>query len=449
MVLCYNYNNKNLFLKMPVSKIYQRITPANKQKKRKTKKILFIFLILLFLVLIIIIIISLSSKSETKAEKERDQELLEEEKKNLEDNKFIVKEHIIQSGEVFSKLETALGLDKETLQQLINVSVDTYNLANIKAGNKIRSFLDKQTNIWQKIEYEIDQNNVLVIENKVEPEQEIKSEIKKVLYDIELTKVVGKVDESFYLSGQKAGLTDKTIMEMADIFAWDIDFGIEVKKGDEFEVLYEKRFLKEKEVKPGKILIARYQNQGEDHWGVYYQDPEGRSDYYNLEGKCLRRQFLKAPINYRYISSGYSLSRFHPVWGIYTTHQAIDYAANCGTPISAPANGTIIFAGWKNNVYGYTIEIRHNGVYETRYGHLSSFAKGIRYGTRVVQGQIIGYVGTTGTSTGCHLDYAMRKYGQYVNPLTQNFDRSEPVKDIYLDNFNFEKNILLNLLSEE
>jgi len=257
------------------------------------------------------------------------------------------------------------------------------------------------------------------------------------------------VEESFYLSGQKAGLTDKTIMEMADVFAWDIDFGLEVRKGDEFEILYEKRYLKGKEVSPGKILIARYQNQGEDHWAVYYKNPEGKQDYYNLEGKCLRRQFLKAPINYRYISSGYSLSRFHPVWGIYTTHRAIDYAANCGTPVSAPGNGTVMFAGWKNNVYGYTVEIRHNGVYRTRYGHLSAFAKGIKYGAKVIQGQTIGFVGTTGTSTGCHLDYAMKKYGQYVNPLTQNFERSEPVKDVYMGNFEFEKNNLLKILSEE
>ncbi|MBU4370017.1 M23 family metallopeptidase [Patescibacteria group bacterium] len=368
---------------------------------------------------------------------------------NLKDTspQFNIKEHVIESGEVFIKLNTALGLSEEQLQQILNSSKNAYDLVQIRAGNKIRSFFNITTNEFEKLEYEINQNNILIAE-KLET-GELKAENRAVIYEIELTRVSAQVEESLYQTGQSIGLIDKTIMEMADIFAWDIDFGFDIRVGDEFELLYEKRYLDGQEVSPGKILIARFQNQEKDHWGVYYKNFEDREDYYDLEGNCLRRQFLKAPINYRYISSGYSLSRYHPVWHIYTTHRAIDYAASCGTPVSASGAGTVIFAGWKNNVYGYTVEIRHNSVYTTRYGHLSDFGKGIRYGAKVTQGQIIGFVGTTGTSTGCHLDYAMTKYGSFVNSLTQNFERSDPVKDIYKEDFEFNKNILIELLTKK
>ncbi len=358
---------------------------------------------------------------------------------------FTIKEHVIESGEVFIKLNTALGLSEEQLQKILNASENTYSLVEIRAGNKIRSFFNITTNEFEKLEYEINQDNILIVE-KLET-GELKAEKRVVVYEIKLTQVSAEVKESLYQTGQSIGLADKTIMEMADIFAWDIDFGFDIREGDEFELLYEKRYLDGQEVNPGKILIARFQNQEEDHWGVYYKDFEDREDYYDLEGSCLRRQFLKAPINYRYISSGYSLSRYHPVWHTYTTHRAIDYAASCGTPVSASGAGTVILAGWKNNVYGYTVEIRHNGVYTTRYGHLSAFGKGIRYGAKVTQGQIIGFVGTTGTSTGCHLDYSMKKYGSFVNPLTQNFERSDPVKETYKEDFEFNKTILIDFLA--
>lgn len=359
---------------------------------------------------------------------------------------FTIKEYIIQSGEVFSRLNTALGLNDKQLAKILQASENTYSLVQIMAGNKISSFFNPITNEFQKLEYEINQDNILIIE-KLE-NNELKAVKKAIEYNIELTRVFGKIEESLYQTGQNLGLPDKIIMEMADIFAWDVDFGFDVRKGDEFELLYEKRYLGGQGVKSGKILIARYQNQGEDHWGVYYKDFEDREDYYDLQGNCLRRQFLKSPINYKYISSGYSLSRYHPIWHVYTTHRAIDYAAYCGTPVSASGAGTVIFAGWKNNVYGKTVEIHHNSTYTTRYGHLSAYGKGIKYGAKVIQGQIIGFVGTTGTSTGCHLDYAMKKYGSFVNPLTQNFKRSDPIRQVYKGNFEFNKRILIQLLAE-
>ncbi len=358
-----------------------------------------------------------------------------------------IKEHFINSGEVFVKLNTFLGLNDEQLQELLEASKNIYDLSQIKTNNAIRSFFNSINNEFQKLEYDIDKDNILVIEKQ--ENGELKAEKKAIEYDIELNKIFGRVKESLYQAGQEVGLKDGTIMGIADIFAWDIDFGIEVKEGDEFEILYEKKFLNGQEACSGRILIARYKNNGKDFWAIYYRDPENREDYYDLEGNCLRKQFLRAPVNYKYISSGYSLSRLHPIWGVYTSHQAIDYATPCGTPVSASGSGTVVFAGWKNNVYGRTVEIRHNDVYITRYAHLSSYAKGIKYGTKVTQGQIIGFVGTSGTSTGCHLDYAMKKYSSFVNPLTQNFERSEPIKNIYQEDFNFYKETLLKVFNSK
>ncbi len=425
---------------MPVSDLYQKGFKIKKTRRKIEKKTLF------FVLGVIILFIFLIIGGQIKKSNQPVSELSEQTIIEVEESPWEIKEHLIQSGEVFSKLNTALGLNSQQLQEILIATKDVYDLAQIKAGHKIKSFFLKENGQWEKIEYEIDKDNFLIISQS--SDNSLKAEKLAIPYQIELVRVRGEVEENFYLSAQKTGLKDKTIMEVADIFAWDIDFGLEVRKGDQFEILYEKRTLEGEEVNPGKILIARYQNQGKDFWGMYYHDSEGRIDYYDLEGKCLRKQFLKAPINYRYISSGYSLHRYHPVWNVYTPHQAIDYAAACGTPVASSGAGTVIFAGWKNNVYGYTVEIRHGGVYETRYSHLSAFAQGIRYGVNIRQGQIIGFVGTTGTSTGCHLDYAMKKYGQHVNPLTQNFDPIEPIKEAYRGNFEWQKEIYLKLLKE-
>ncbi len=413
------------------------------EEKIRTGNILSFFVISSIIVLVFLLVISYR-KDKIQSNKEKEIFRTQKTENNVSCR---VNEHAINSGEVFAKLNTVLGLSDEELQELLQVSQDVYDLSQIKANNVIRSFFGAEDGIFQKLEYEIDKDNILTIER--EKDGRLTARKKPIDYEIELDKVTGLVETTFYQAGQEAGLTDKTIMEMADIFAWDIDFGIEVKQGDEFEVLYEKKFLNGQEVRLGRILVAKYKNNGRDYWAIYYKDAENREDYYDLDGNCLRKQFLKAPVNYKYISSGYSLHRFHPVWEIYTTHQAVDYAAICGTPVSAAGDGTVILAGWKDNVYGRTVEIRHNDVYTTRYAHLSAYGKGIKYGVKVMQGQIIGYIGTSGASTGCHLDYAMKKYGSFVNPLTQNFERSEPLKEIYREDFNLYKEALLKLFNSK
>ena len=359
---------------------------------------------------------------------------------------FKLIEHYIQPQEAFINLYNILGLTLDDMQNFVFVAENVYDLGQIKAGNSIRSFFDPTNNQFLKLEYQIDDQSFLTIEKGAD--SQLKAEVIKIEYEVQLNSINGTIKDSLFQSGQRLGLKDKTIIELAEIFAWDINFALEIREGDEFKVLYEEYYSDGEFIKPGKILIAYFKNQNNDYWGVFYKDQDNNIDYYDLSGNNLRKQFLKSPLRYKYISSYYSLHRFHPVWNVYTTHRAIDFAAPCGTPISAAGDGTIIFVGWKNNVYGRTIEISHNGIYRTRYGHLSAYARGIQNGSRVSQGQTIGFVGTSGTSTGCHLDYAMSKYNQFINPLIQNFDPVNPIPEENMDNFKFERDNLMNILSE-
>jgi len=361
------------------------------------------------------------------------------------DPKFKLIEHCVQPQEAFMNLYNILDLPQNDMQNFVSVAENIYDLGQIKAGNSIRSFFDPIDDHFFKLEYQIDEQSFLKIEKDVDGQ--LKAEIIKTEYEIRLNSAKGMIQDSLFQSGQRLGLKDKTIIELADIFSWDINFALDIREGDEFKVLYEEYYLNEEFVKPGKILIAYFKNQDKDYWGVFYKDEDNNTDYYDLDGNNLRKQFLKSPLKYKYISSYYSLHRLHPVWNVYTTHRAIDFAAPCGTPVSASGDGTIIFVGWKNNVYGRTIEISHNGIYKTRYAHLSAYARGIKYGSKVSQGQIIGFVGTSGTSTGCHLDYAMSKYNQFINPLIQNFDPVNPIAEKNMGNFKFERSNLTNLLS--
>jgi len=352
-----------------------------------------------------------------------------------------VQEHLIQSGETFSNALQQMGVSDPELSSIIQAAEEVYDLRTIKPDRKIQVSFNSQGGC-RKVEYQIDENTFLIVNRTPDG---FRAEQTQLDYQIELARAEREIDTSLYMAGVEAGLEDKVIMELTDIFAWDVDFVYETQKGDKFDILYEKRSLQGQSASPGKILAASYQSGEDIHWAVYYKDPEEKVDYYDLDGNSLRRQFLKAPLQYKYISSGYSLSRFHPVWKIYTTHQAIDYASPCGTPVSAAGAGTVTFAGWKNNVYGYAVTIRHGSIYTTRYSHLSAFARGIRSGVSVSQGQVIGYVGTTGTSTGCHLDYAMRKYGALINPLTEEFPAVEPVPEKYQDDFVATKEAVFDL----
>lgn len=219
----------------------------------------------------------------------------------------------------------------------------------------------------------------------------------------------GVIDGSLYLSAREAGMTDRLTMELAGIFGWDIDFVYDVRKGDRFEVVYEELYLDGEKFDTGRILSARFINQGEENIALLYTDSNGDSDYYAPDGRSMRKAFLRTPINAR-VSSPFNLQRRHPVLDVVRPHEGTDYAAPPGTPIKAAGNGRVQFAGWKGG-YGRTVILKHGDNITTLYAHMRGLAKGIKNGTRVKQGETIGYVGSSGMVTGPHLHYEFRVNG--------------------------------------
>ena len=255
------------------------------------------------------------------------------------------------------------------------------------------------------------------------------------------------IQSSVYESMRKQKIEVDLIYRFADIFAWEIDFLTDTRKRDALKLIWEQHLSPEgKVVTEGRILAAQYINEGRTHTAIFFKDKENHSDYYTSEGKSLRRSFLRSPLNYRRISSGFSWNRLHPILRIYRPHLGIDYAAPTGTPIWTVAEGTVTFVGW-NGGFGRYIKIKHAQGITTSYGHLSRYAKGIKKGVKVKQGQTIGYVGSTGLSTGPHLDFRITQDGTYVNFLQTKFPTASSVKPEYFDEFQRTSQKYLSYLS--
>jgi murein DD-endopeptidase MepM/ murein hydrolase activator NlpD len=261
----------------------------------------------------------------------------------------------------------------------------------------------------------------------------------------------GKIESSLWESMIKECQSPELILKFTEIFEWDIDFLTEPQKGDSFRLIFEEYYKDGEFVKYGDILAAEYNLVGQVHPAVLYQDSAGHEDYYDFSGKSLKKAFLKSPLNYRRISSGFSYSRLHPIFKVYRPHWGVDYAAPTGTPVVASGDGVIKYAGW-NKGLGKVVEIRHPNGFVTSYGHLSNIAKGIRTGVRVNQKDLIGYVGSTGYATGPHLDYRVKANGRYVNPLKMIVPSAKPINKEYLADFEKKRDNLiyaLNLLTAE
>jgi murein DD-endopeptidase MepM/ murein hydrolase activator NlpD len=257
--------------------------------------------------------------------------------------------------------------------------------------------------------------------------QEIKAGKKPVATSSQRCIVRGVLETSLSEDLNKMGIDDACVSKFADIFAWDINFFVDPQKGDSFEIVFEKKFAEGRFVGYGDIFAAQYVNAGRAYNAIGVQDEKDlRRHYYDLDGKSLQKQFLKAPLRFTHISSRFSLHRLHPVLGIVRPHLGIDYAAPTGTPVYAAADGVITFAGFTGG-FGNQVRIRHGASYETSYGHLHAIARGIHPGARVSQGDLLGTVGATGIATGPHLDYRMSIAQRFVNPLTVSLPREKGV----------------------
>ncbi|MDF2640998.1 MAG: peptidase [Pseudomonas sp.] len=236
----------------------------------------------------------------------------------------------------------------------------------------------------------------------------------------------GVINSSLSSSAQRAGLSHSLTMDMANIFGYDVDFAQDIRKGDEFDVVYEQRVVNGKVVGNGNILSARFTNRGKTYTAVRYTNKQGNTNYYTAEGNSMRKAFIRTPVDFARISSMFSMGRKHPILNKIRAHKGVDYAAPRGTPIKATGDGKVLLAGRRGG-YGNTVIIQHGDTYRTLYGHMQGFAKGVKTGGSVKQGQVIGYIGTTGLSTGPHLHYEFQVNGVHVDPLGQKLPMADPI----------------------
>jgi murein DD-endopeptidase MepM/ murein hydrolase activator NlpD len=335
---------------------------------------------------------------------------------------------IIRSGETISSL---LGEDfsPKEIHELANEAQGVFPLAKICAGRPYR--LTRQDGDFKRFSCDIDDSEKLVV---VRNGDGFAVSREKIPYTVELVSVRGTIESSLFEAVLKIGESERLAMQLAEIFAWDIDFFQDIQQGDAFEVVLEKRFRDGKPAGDGRLLAARFTNQDQVSQAFYFQDGKRDADYFDEKGHSLHKAFLKAPLSFSRISSGFTMRRRHPITHRVKAHPAIDYAAPKGTPIHTVGDGAIIFAAYKR-FNGNCVKVRHPNGWLTMYNHLSKFGKNIRPGKKVAQGQVIGYVGSTGLSTGPHLDFRMFRNGASVNPLKVKSPPARPVSSANLAAF--------------
>ncbi len=330
----------------------------------------------------------------------------------------------IESGDTFGVIMERAGLSSTTIAQLSAAVTDVYDIARIIAGRSFVLHEDPQTRELRKVTYQVNTTQELVIEKL---EDEWIAEVRAIPYDIEVVMDEGEVTSSLYYAALDRGIDERAVIAFAEVFQWTVDFAMDVRVGDTFRLIYEKRYRDGEYVMPGRILAAEYVNAGTPYYAFYFEDGEDSKGYFDEHGDSVQRVFLKAPVEYKYITSGFTTgSRYVEAFDTFTGHRAIDYAAPTGTPVRAVGDGTVVFAGW-HKFFGNFVSIRHNETYTTNYAHNSKLY--VSYGDKVKQGDTIAAVGSTGFSTGPHLHYEMVKFGTKINPLEEEFPSSEAVSE--------------------
>lgn len=340
-----------------------------------------------------------------------------------------VKEIEIQPGDTFSTIMEEVAVTAEDQSSILAAVQDVYDFTKLQAGKLIHVVFAQDA--LASVDYDLNDDKKIVIEN-VGGEFVAKEEA--IEYDV--TEVVrsATIESSLFYDGASAGLSDKTLVELAEIFQWNIDFSTDIQVNDSFVVLYEERKTKDgEEASAGKILAAQFTNQGETYEAYYFETSSSTGGYYAANGESVERQFLSSPIGVGYVSSGFSYSRLNPITKRVTPHRAIDYAAPHGTPIVAIADGEVTLSGNRGPL-GIAIDIEH-GKYMSQYAHMSSIDSAVKKNPEVKQGQVIGYVGSTGQSTGPHLHYTLFKDGNPINPADVDMPVGELLTETELDDF--------------
>ncbi len=335
----------------------------------------------------------------------------------------------VKSGEALAHIFKRHHLKPRELHDIMRLGKTTASLKKVRPGDIFKFKIDEQGQL-QTLVYQLSPLKSLHIQRR---QDGFVAAMQTRNIETRTSYAIGQINSSLFEAGKDAGLSDTLIMKMVNIFGWDIDFALDIRKGDQFAIIYEEQFLDGKKINDGAILAAEFINQGRSYRALRFTDANNHSDYYTPEGLSMRKAFLRTPVDFRRISSRFG-KRHHPVLNKMRLHKGVDYAAKPGTPIKASGDGKIIFRGRKGG-YGRTVIIQHGGRYSTLYAHMSRFKKGMVAGKRVRQGQIIGYVGQSGRATGPHLHYEFRVNGVHRNPLTIRLPNAAPIKKQYKDNF--------------
>lgn len=327
----------------------------------------------------------------------------------------------VKSGDSLSLIFQRAGLSDRTLYEFMSSNDEAKQLKRIHPGHQI--------------DFQIEDKQLLALRYKNSPLSSLNfkktdtgftSNQEQRQPDIHTAYREATIHDSLFMAGKKAQLDANLIMELANIFGWDVDFALDIRQGDSFKVLYEEHFLEGEKLGNGPIMAAEFTNQGKTYKAVRYQDKKGNAHYYTPEGHTMRKEFLRTPVDFGRISSHFNLRRKHPVLNRIRAHKGTDYAAPRGTPIRAAGDGKVVHAGKKGG-YGNTVIIQHGQTYKTLYAHMSKFRRGVRNGSRVKQGQVIGYVGSTGLATGPHLHYEFYVNGAVRNPVTVKLPKANSI----------------------
>lgn len=325
---------------------------------------------------------------------------------------LITKTVTVKSGDSLYLIFKRAGLNAQQLNRITRLGKQTKSLTRLKPGQKLDITIGDNQEL-QKLVYHIDKTHKLFISKQ---DEKFIAYNESREFETRVTYAKGIINTSLFDAAHEAGLSDNLTMDLAYIFGWDIDFALDIRKNDSFVLTYEELFLDGEKVQNGNILAAEFINQGKSYKAVRYTDNKGRSSYYSEKGKSMRKAFLRSPVDFTRISSRFG-KRKHPILKKRKAHKGVDYAASRGTPIKAAGDGKIIWRGRKGG-YGKTVIIKHANRYSTLYAHMKTYNRKARSGSRVKQGQIIGYVGSTGRATGPHLHYEFRVNGRHRNPLT-------------------------------
>ena len=337
------------------------------------------------------------------------------------------KEGKVRNGQFFSTLLTSLGLSAGEAYNLTQACGEVFDVRTLRVGNTYRAYYS------QRLEYLVyDRDRTSQIIFQCQPPYEVSIYEKPITVEQRYADVT--ISNSLWVDMTDAGVSPNLILSLSDIYAWTVDF-FGLQKGDRFRVLYDEKMCDGEVISVDTVRYAVFTHNGSDLPAVMYNQKDGGNIYWNEKGESMRKAFLKAPLHYSRISSGFSNARRHPVTRKVQPHYGVDYAAPTGTPVMSIGDGVVTSVKYEG-AGGNVVRIKHNSVYSTAYLHLSKYAKGLKAGQRVRQGEVIGYVGSTGRSTGPHLDFRVWKNGSPINPLKMDSPPAEPLNGEHKDAFN-------------